>query len=132
MGSLKSLAQGFLVATALIMSFNVAALIKSGDTSLAPSYAFIILIPALSLTYIKLKNKNIAARPQPAQKWRNLLFSLQGVALACWVFDVTTTFYAINVTGLAVELNPLGWPFLESGGTCILWSDSYFLLHAAV
>jgi hypothetical protein len=26
------------------------------------------------------------------------------------MFDLVTTFYAINVTGLAVELNPLGWP----------------------
>jgi hypothetical protein len=26
------------------------------------------------------------------------------------MFDIATTFYAINVTGLAVELNPLGWP----------------------
>jgi hypothetical protein len=39
-----------------------------------------------------------------------LLFSFQGVALAFWMFDIATTFYAINVTGLAVELNPLGWP----------------------
>jgi hypothetical protein len=30
--------------------------------------------------------------------------------LAFWIFDVATTFYAVNVTGLAVELNPLGWP----------------------
>ena len=34
----------------------------------------------------------------------------QGVALAFWMFDLITTFYAINVSGLAVELNPLGWP----------------------
>ena len=26
------------------------------------------------------------------------------------MFDILTTFYAINITGLAVELNPLGWP----------------------
>jgi hypothetical protein len=41
---------------------------------------------------------------------RNLLFALQGAALAFWGFDLITTFYAINITGLAVELNPLGWP----------------------
>lgn len=44
------------------------------------------------------------------EKWRGLLFSFQGVALGFWAFDLATTFYAINVTGLAVELNPLGWP----------------------
>ena len=42
--------------------------------------------------------------------WRNLLFGFQGVALAFWSFDIITTFYAIDFTGLAIELNPLGWP----------------------
>jgi hypothetical protein len=44
------------------------------------------------------------------EKQRNLLFSLQGVVLACWVFDLATTHYAIDITGFATELNPLGWP----------------------
>jgi hypothetical protein len=48
--------------------------------------------------------------PETSEKWRNLLFSFQGVALAFWMFDIATTLYAINVTGLATELNPLGWP----------------------
>jgi len=46
-----------------------------------------------------------------SRKWRNLLFSFQGVALGFWMFDIITTIYAINVTGLAIELNPLGWPW---------------------
>jgi hypothetical protein len=45
-----------------------------------------------------------------SEKWRHLLFSFQGVALAFWTFDIATTFYAIDITGLAIELNPLGWP----------------------
>src|SRR5208337_3656110 len=110
MGSLKSLAQGFLVATGLIWIFNIAALIRAGDAWLGLTYALILLIPASSLTYLKLKNTNSKAAPDTSEKWRNLLFSFQGVALAFWLFDITTTFYAINVTGLAVELNPLGWP----------------------
>jgi hypothetical protein len=109
-GSLKSIAQGYLAATALIMSLNIASLMKSGDTWLALLYLLISLIPAGSLIYLKFANKNSTAHPLPDEKWRNLLFSFQGVALAFWTFDLTTTFYAINVTGLAVELNPLGWP----------------------
>jgi len=31
------------------------------------------------------------------------------------MFDIITTFYAVNVTGLAVELNPLGWPIVILG-----------------
>ena len=109
MGSLKSLAQGFLVATGLIWIFNIAALIRAGDAWLGLTYALILLIPVSSITYLKLKNTNPKA-PDTSEKWRNLLFSFQGVALAFWMFDILTTFYAINVTGLAVELNPLGWP----------------------
>ena len=110
MGSLKSLAQGFLVAIGLIWIFNIAALIRVGDAWLGLTYALILLIPVSSITYLKLKNTNPKAAPHASEKWRNLLFSFQGVALAFWMFDIATTFYAINVTGLAVELNPLGWP----------------------
>ena len=110
MGSLISLAQGFLVATGLIWVFNIAALIRAGDAWLGLTYALILLIPVFSITYLKLKNTNPKAAPDASEKWRNLLFSFQGVALAFWMFDIATTFYAINVTGLAVELNPLGWP----------------------
>jgi hypothetical protein len=38
------------------------------------------------------------------------LFVLSGAVLAFWIFDLTTTFYAINVTRIATEVNPLGWP----------------------
>ncbi|HTY75574.1 MAG TPA: hypothetical protein VMD05_08415, partial [Candidatus Nanoarchaeia archaeon] len=31
-------------------------------------------------------------------------------ALACWAYDLATTFYAINVARVAAEINPLGWP----------------------
>ena len=30
---------------------------------------------------------------------------------SCWAFDVTATFYAINILHVAAETNPLGWPF---------------------
>jgi hypothetical protein len=108
-GSLKSLAQGFLVASALVWCFNVASLIRGGDAWLGVVYGLILLIPAVGLTYLKLKTPKTAT-PQKNMKWRNLLFSFQGVALAFWSFDLLTTFYAINITKLAYELNPLGWP----------------------
>jgi hypothetical protein len=106
---LKSLGEGFLVATAGIWLFVVLALFNGGDSWLAMLYLLILLVPALGLTYLKLKGRG--SKPLSSHdKWRGLLFSLQGVALACWMFDIATTFYAINVSGLAVELNPLGWP----------------------
>lgn len=110
-GSLKSLAQGFLVATGLIWMFNVVALIKGGDAWLGVLYLLILLIPASSITYLKLKSTTSKVALGASGKWRNLLFSFQGVALAFWMFDIVTTIYAIDVTGLAIELNPLGWPW---------------------
>jgi hypothetical protein len=110
MGCLKSLAQGFLVATGLIWIFNVAALIRGGDAWLGLMYLLILLIPLSGIVILKLKNTPHTAHTD-SQKWRNLLFSFQGVALGFWMFDIATTFYAINVTGLAIELNPLGWPW---------------------
>ncbi|MBE3116593.1 hypothetical protein IMZ68_05250 [Candidatus Bathyarchaeota archaeon] len=110
MGSLKSLAQGFLAATGLIWIFLIIALFEGGDAWLGLMYMLILLIPASSITYLKLKNSNPKFNHGSSSKWRSLLFSFQGVALAFVMFDIVTTFYAINVTGLATEINPLGWP----------------------
>ena len=110
MGSLKSLAQGFLVATGLIWLFNVAALVVSGDAWLGLMCLLIMLIPVTSLT--RLKKKNNSSKPRDdVYKWRSLLFSFQGVVLSFWLFDILTTFYAINVARTSIELNPLGWPW---------------------
>jgi len=109
MGALKSLAQGFLVATGLVWIFNVVALVRNGDAWLGLTYLLIMLIPASTIAILKFGHPTNAAQ-DGAMKWRNLLFAFQGVALAFWSFDMITTFYAINVTGLAIELNPLGWP----------------------
>ena len=105
---LKSIAQGFLAAIAIVMTINVVSLARAGDTWLAAMYLLIMLFPAASLLFLRLKVKSVTDSPDA--KWRGLLFSFQGVALGFWMYDLVTTFYAINVTGLAIELNPLGWP----------------------
>jgi hypothetical protein len=110
MRSLISLAQGFLAAIALIWVFNIIELIKGGDAWLGLMYLLIMLIPASSIAYLKLKNKDSKLWFDGPEKWRNLLFSFQGVVLGFWMFDIATTIYSIDITGLAIELNPLGWP----------------------
>lgn len=107
--ALKTLAQGFLVATGLVWILNIIALVRGGDAWLGLVYLLIMLIPAISIALLKLKG---TSKPSIncKSKLRNMLFAFQGVALAFWSFDLMTTFYAINVTGLASELNPLGWP----------------------
>jgi hypothetical protein len=107
--SLKSLSQGYLIAAGLICLFNAATLIKNGDPWLGILYLLIVLLPTSTILSLKLKGPR-QPPPQGQTKWRNLLFAFQGVALAFWSFDLLTTFYAIDITGLAIELNPLGWP----------------------
>jgi hypothetical protein len=110
MGSLRSLGEGFLFGAGLIWSFNIVSLFRSGDAWLALLYLMILSIPTSTFLYFRLKKTRTQAKVDGVEKYRSLLFSAQGVALAFWSFDILTTFYAINVTGLAVELNPLGWP----------------------
>ena len=109
MGCLKSLAQGFLAAAALIWVFNAASLILSGDAWLGALYLLILLIPVSSITLLKLKNGRSTG--EGSDKWRSLLFSFQGAVLAFWLFDIATTFYAIKIVRTSYELNPLGWPW---------------------
>jgi hypothetical protein len=90
--------------------FNVAALLVGGDAWLGLMYLLIMLIPASGVIILKFKNKNHEQK-ETQHKWRNLLFSFQGVALSFWLFDVLTTFYAINIARTSIELNPLGWPW---------------------
>jgi hypothetical protein len=68
-----------------------------------------MILPITSLAVLKLSRFNHLTLDHMVD-WRLLLFSFQGVALAFWAFDVLSTFYAINISGLAIELNPLGWP----------------------
>jgi hypothetical protein len=129
MGALKSLGQGFLIATGLLWLYNIAELTRTGNGAIGLLYSLIMLIPIVSI--IRLKTKKLQTNTDHTSKWREIIFSFQGVALSCWSFDLLTTFYAINVTGIAVEINPLGWPlgilgaFAYYGPTLVL---SYFLL----
>jgi len=131
LGSLRSLGEGFLIASGIVWSFNIVSLFRNGDAWLGMLYLMILTIPLSASLYFKLKNTKPGANVEVGEKWRNLLFSVQGAALAFWSFDILTTFYAINITGLAVELNPLGWPlgilgaFAYYGPTMVF---SYILL----
>ncbi len=129
MGSLKSLAKGFLVATALIWMFNVVALLVGGDAWLGLMYLLIMLIPASGIIILEFKNKNHEQKGMQ-NKWRNLLFSFQGVALSFWLFDVLTTFYAINIARTSIELNPQVGPGILGAATfyCPTLVFSYILL----
>ena len=111
MGPLKSLALGFSATTILVWTCNAIILIKDQNAWLATFGLLVLLLSlssAASLWFSKKRNATTMA--EPAERWRSMLFSLQGAALACWIFDLATTHYAIDLTHAAAEANPLGWP----------------------
>jgi hypothetical protein len=131
MGALKSLGQGFMVATGLLWLYNISELTRTGNGAIGLLYLLIMLIPIVTLIRLKTNKTKTTSSAESKSRWREIIFSFQGVALACWSFDLLTTYYAINVTGIAVEINPLGWPlgilgaFAYYGPTLVL---TYFLL----
>jgi len=111
MGPLKSLAAGFAAMTILVWTCNATILFRAQNAWLATFGLLVLMLSlssAASLWLIRKRNATIKA--EPAGRWRSILFSLQGAALACWMFDLATTYFAIDVAHVAVEVNPLGWP----------------------
>jgi hypothetical protein len=49
--------------------------------------------------------------PMNAERMKPILLYSYIFPFSCWTFDVTATFYAINILHVAAETNPLGWPF---------------------
>jgi hypothetical protein len=110
-GPLKSLATGFLGMVAAEWTYSSLCLIQRGDAWLGTAYMLIMLMPVCTTMYLLIKKgKAPAAHRSNVEKWASMFFALQGVALACWAYDLTTTFYAIDIARVAVEINPLGWP----------------------
>lgn len=109
--SLKSIAKGFFAMTAATSIFSIIALFRSGDPWLGLLYFLILLIPLSGAAYFWRGRKTSSVpKVDSYGKWSSILFALLGVALACWAYDLATTFYAIDVARVAFEVNPLGWP----------------------
>jgi hypothetical protein len=125
MRALKSLAQGYLIALGVVWVCSIIALFRGGDAWLGLAYLLIMLIPIAGVAVLKLSGKNPILL-NTTINWRNLLFAFQGVALAFWTYDMATTVYAINISGLATEINPLGWPL------GVLGAAAYYLPAAAL
>jgi len=58
------------------------------------------------------------------EKTKTLLLYTYIVPFSSWMFDVFTTFYAIDCLGIAGEMNPLGWP-LGALGALIFYIPAY-------
>jgi len=64
-----------------------------------------------------------------AEKTKTRLLYVYTVPFFSWMFDVSTTFYAINCLGIAAEMNPLGWP-LGALGALIFYIPAYIFTYA--
>jgi hypothetical protein len=106
---LNGFIQGFSAMLVVIWSFNIIALVVAGDMLTASLFFLILLIPISIIIYtFSKRQENSSERATVYEKLKTFLIPLHGAAFACWTFDVSTTFYAIDVVRKAAELNPLG------------------------
>jgi hypothetical protein len=112
---MKSLAIGFLAMTAAVSMYSIIALIRGGDAWLGLLYLMILVTPLSFGVYLWRSQAVSASKLRSAEKLGGILFAFQGAALACWAYDLVTTFYAIDVARVATEINPLGWPLGAAG-----------------
>jgi hypothetical protein len=115
--------------TAAIALFCILVIIRGGDAWLGLLYLLILLIPISSAAYMWRRRKNtFSLQVGSYEKGSNFLFALQGAALACWVYDLATTYYAIDVARIAYEVNPLGWP-LGAIGALVYYAPTVILTY---
>ena len=132
MGQVKSVSYGFLTMASIICLFTFGWLHRYVDVWVALSCLLSLAIPLLIRAVLFLKGLGGKNQTKTIdEKGKNFLMSLQGVALACWSFDIGTTFFSVNIRG-DVELNPLGWP-LGILGAAVYYISAvigvYFLLY---
>ena len=112
MERIKEIASGFLVSISVICFFITFGWLPYYIDSLIALILSLSLAIPLLIRGVKFLKKIL--RIKQAQNLvfvaKKFIMSVQGVALACWVFDIVTTFFSVNARG-NVEINPLGWPF---------------------
>jgi hypothetical protein len=111
MGSVGDFAKGFLTMTVIIWILNIAAFFVLEKTLAALLFLLILIIPVSIVAYEGWKWRIRKENVNRLDRLRRILISMYGVSFACWIFDISSTYYAINILGVAAEQNPLGWPF---------------------
>lgn len=122
MSILRDFAEGFLAMTVVIWILNIMTVVAFGHIWMGLSYFVILLIPMSMILYDHLRR-----RKSDVDGLRRMLLSLYGICLACWVFDIVTTHYAINIVSRAEELNPLGFPLGIFGALIFYGPASVFI-----
>jgi hypothetical protein len=74
------------------------------ERTLAALLLFLILvIPISVIVYECWKFKTGREKMNRLERLKQILISIYGVSFACWVFDVGSTYYVIDVLGVTAE-----------------------------
>lgn len=132
MGLIGDFIKGFLAMAFVIYVFDIVEAIAQGQVLFGVLLLVALPVPILLTLYKRPKYKvDEVEKGGNTDRLRLILISLYGVSFACWVYDVSTTFYAIDFMRVAVEENPLGWPFGALGALALYvptFVFTYFLL----
>jgi hypothetical protein len=110
MSFLSDFARGFLAKMVIILILNTIAVGMWGYVEVAILFLLILPIPLSIIAKEFSEYWKNRKEINWTDKLRRTSTFLYGFSFACWFFDVITTYYAVNVLGVAAEQNPLGWP----------------------
>lgn len=128
MGLLADFAYGILVMTVIWLSLNTITCLVQAYTWLIPFFLLILLIPASMIVHELQRFLNKKQSASRLDRLKRILIASYGVCFASWAFDVGLTYYAINMMGVASELNPLGWP-LGAVGALIFFVPAFVFAY---
>jgi hypothetical protein len=103
MSSLNGFAKGFLVMIVIIWILNVITFFVLGKTLAALLFLLILAIPSSIVAYEGWKWRREKKNVNRLDRLRQILISMYGFSFACWIFDISSTYYAIDVLGVAAE-----------------------------
>jgi len=121
--------KGFLIVTVIIWILNIGTVAALRDMGIAIVFLLILLTPLSIIALGFLKHQKIEKEKlKGTDRLKQILFSVHGVSFACWAFDVSTTYYVIDVLRVAAEQNPLGWP-LGVVGALIFYAPAFVFTY---
>jgi hypothetical protein len=137
MSSVRTVWRGFVASSSLLCLIITLLWLPHYMGLWASLACFTILAVPFILNSLKTLNHSTQNNHSPQDTVRTVkasLMALQGLGFACWLFDVISTIFIINIQQVAIELNLLGWP-LSALGALIFYVPmvlvTYILLYRA-
>jgi hypothetical protein len=131
MSFLNDFARGFLATAVVILILNTITVAMWGYGGVAILFLLLLPIPLSIIAKEFSKYRKNRKEINWTDKLRHISTFLYGLSFACWVFDVVTTYYAVNVLGVAAEQNPLGWP-LGALGPLIFYVPAFAFTYLLI